>query len=58
MSTFLWVMAILGLIEVGGALGYLATGKIFERTPAGVIVNAITWAGLSMWAIYLIQEAA
>lgn len=58
MTTFIWVMAILGLIKVGGALGYLATGIIPERTRTGAIINVITWAGLSMWAIHLIRGAA
>ena len=56
MTAFLWVMATLGILEVGGALGYFATGCIPDRTPFGVAVNAVVWAGLAAWAVYLIQR--
>lgn len=54
MTTFLWFIAILGLLEVGGALAYLLTGSIPQRTPEGVFVNAVSWVFIAAWAIYLI----
>lgn len=54
MNAFLWTMAILGLIEVGGSIAYLITGKVPERTKTGVAINCVFWSGVAYWAISLI----
>ena len=54
MNAFLWTMTILGLIEVGGAMAYLMTGRIPERTKAGTVGNLIFWAAVAYWSISLI----
>ena len=54
MNTFLWTMAILGLIEVGGSMAYFAAGKIPERTKAGMVISIVFWAGVAYWSISLI----
>jgi hypothetical protein len=58
MTTFLWTIAILGLLEVGSSVAYFLIGRAPERTMTGVVINGVFWAVFAYWALSLIGSAA
>lgn len=56
MIAFLWTITILGVLEMAGTLWVVLDGKVPERTPGGVAINAVAMFSLAMWAFWLLAH--
>jgi hypothetical protein len=56
MTAFLWVMLIIGLIEIGASLAYLSSGAWPQRTRGGIRFNVFAWGAIAVWAICLLVK--
>ena len=54
MKAFLWTCVVVGTVEFLGALYFLVTGEIPERTRQSVAINCAVIVAFAVWALVLV----